>query len=138
MSNSSSGITELAGRILISAIFLFSGASKVVGYTGLVAYATAKGLPMAGAGIAIAAVIEILGGLALLTGFQTRIVSWILFLYLIPVSFTFHNFWTMQGMERMDNQVHFMKNLAIMGGFLILAANGAGPLSIDGSRATKS
>lgn len=138
MSNSSSGITELAGRILISAIFLLSGTSKVVGYAGLVAYATAKGLPMAGAGIAIAAIIEILGGLALLAGFQTRIVSWILFLYLIPVSFTFHNFWTMQGMERMDNQVHFMKNLAIMGGFLILAANGAGPLSIDGSRAAKS
>jgi putative oxidoreductase len=138
MSNSSSGITALAGRILMSSIFLLSGVSKVMGYSGMVAYATAKGLPMAGAGIAIAAVIEILGGLALLTGFQTRIVSWIIFLYLIPVSFTFHNFWAMQGMERMDNQIHFLKNLAIMGGLLILAAHGPGPLSIDGSRASKS
>lgn len=138
MSNSSSGITELAGRILMSVIFLLSGTSKVLGYAGLVAYATAKGLPMAGVGVAIAAVIEILGGLAILTGFQTRIVSWIMFLYLIPVSITFHNFWALQGMERMDNQIHFMKNFAIMGGFLILAAHGAGPLSIDGARAAKS
>jgi putative oxidoreductase len=138
MPNSSSGITVLAGRILMSVIFLLSGTSKVLGYSGMVAYATAKGLPMAGAGIAIAAVIEILGGLAVLTGFQTRIVSWILFLYLIPVSFTIHNFWALQGMERMDNQIHFMKNFAIMGGLLILSAHGAGPLSIDGARAAKS
>lgn len=138
MADSSSGVTVLAGRILMSVVFLLSGTSKVLAYSNMVAYATAKGLPMAGVGIAVAAAIEILGGLALLTGFQVRIVSWILFLYLIPVSFTFHNFWTMQGMERMDNQIHFLKNFAIMGGFLILAANGAGPLSIDGARAAKS
>ena len=138
MSNSSSGITELAGRILMSVVFLLSGTMKVLGYSAMVGYATAKGLPVAGVGIAVAAAIEILGGLALLTGFQTRVASWILFLYLIPVSITFHNFWAMQGMERMDNQIHFLKNFAIMGGLLILSAHGAGPLSIDGSRASKS
>lgn len=138
MSDSSSGITVLAGRILMSVVFLLSGTSKVFAYSNMVGYAAAKGLPMAGVGVAIAAAIEILGGLALLTGFQTRVVSWVLFLYLIPVSITFHNFWALQGMERMDNQIHFLKNFAIMGGLLILSAQGGGRLSIDGARAAKS
>ena len=137
MPNSSASITSLAGRILMSVVFLFSGLGKVMAYSMMVGYAAAKGLPMAGAGVAVAAVIEILGGLALLTGFYTRIAAWVMFLYLIPVSLTFHNFWAMQGMERMDNQIHFLKNLAIMGGLLILAANGAGGYSFDSSRSAK-
>jgi len=138
MSNSAGGVTSLAGRILVSTVFLFSGLIKVAAYSTMVGYAHAKGLPMASVGIAIAAAVEILGGLAILTGFQTRVASWIMFLYLIPTTLVFHNFWTMQGMERMDNQIHFLKNAAIMGGLLILAANGPGSMSFDASRAAKS
>jgi putative oxidoreductase len=76
------------------------------------------------------------GGLAVLAGFKTRIAAWLLFLYLIPTTFVFHNFWTMQGMERQDGMVHFMKNLAIMGGLLLLAASGPGERSVD-SRAAR-
>jgi len=87
--------------------------------------------------IAVAIAVEVLGGLAILAGFQTRLASWIIFLYLIPTSFLFHNFWAMEGMARMDNQGHFFKNIAIMGGLLILAANGPGGASIDASRGRK-
>jgi len=127
-------VVQLAGRILMSTIFIFAGLGKLAAYSQTVGYATATGLPMASVGIAIAILIELLGGLAILLGFETRIAAWVLFLYLIPVSLTFHNFWTMSGMERMDNQIHFLKNVAIMGGFLILASSGPGKLSVDGSR----
>ncbi len=131
MSNSSSSFTPLAGRILMSVLFLVSGFFKVGAYSQMVGYAASKGLPMAGVAVACAAVLELAGGLAILIGFQTRIVAWLLFLYLIPTTFYFHNFWAMQGMEQQNNMVHLLKNVAIMGGLVILAANGPGPYSID-------
>jgi len=112
-------------------MFLISGFFKIGGYTQMVGYATAKGLPMANVAIACAAVLELVGGLAILAGFQTKIAAWLLFLYLIPVTFLFHNFWALQGAAQQDNMIHFLKNVAIMGGLVILAANGPGPYSID-------
>jgi putative oxidoreductase len=135
MSDSSSSFTPLAGRILMSVVFLVSGFFKIGGYTQMVGYAAAKGLPMAGVAVACAAVLELAGGLAILVGFQTKIAAWLLFLYLIPTTFVFHNFWAMQGMDQQNNMIHFLKNVAIMGGLVILAANGAGPYSVDYSRA---
>jgi putative oxidoreductase len=135
MSDSSSSFTPLAGRILMSVVFLVSGFFKIGGYSQLVGYAASKGLPMAGVAVACAAVLELAGGLAILVGFQTKIAAWLLFLYLIPTTFFFHNFWALQGAEQQDNMIHFLKNVAIMGGLVILAANGPGPYSVDHSRA---
>ncbi len=137
MNDSSSSFTPLAGRILMSVLFLISGFFKIGGYSQMVAYSTAKGVPLASVAIACAAVLELAGGFAILIGFQTKVAAWILFLYLIPVTFLFHNFWALQGMEQQDNMVHFLKNVAIMGGLVILATYGAGPYSIDQSRAAK-
>jgi putative oxidoreductase len=135
MSDSSSSFTPLAGRILMSVLFLVSGFFKIGGYSQMVGYSASKGLPMAGVAIACAAVIELACGLAIIAGFQTKIAAWILFLYLIPVTFFFHNFWAMQGVEQQQNMINFLKNVAIMGGLVILATNGAGPYSVDHSRA---
>jgi putative oxidoreductase len=135
MSDSSSSFTPLAGRMLMSVLFLISGFFKIGGYSQMVPYSASKGLPMAGVAIACAAVLELAGGLAILIGFQTRIAAWLLFLYLIPVTFIFHNFWAMQGAEQQQNMINFLKNVAIMGGLVILATYGAGPYSVDHSRA---
>jgi putative oxidoreductase len=135
MSDSSSSFTPLAGRILMSVLFLISGFFKIGGYSQMVAYSSSKGLPMAGVAIACAAVIELAGGLAIIAGFQTKIAAWLLFLYLIPVTFLFHNFWAMQGVEQQQNMIDFLKNVSIMGGLVILATYGAGPYSVDHSRA---
>jgi putative oxidoreductase len=131
MADSSTSIVPLFGRILMAAIFLISGLFKVAGYGQIVAYAATKGLPLAGLAIGCAAAVEIVGGLAVLVGFKVRIAAWLLFLYLIPTTLLFHNFWALQGIGRQDNMVHFLKNLAIMGGLLVLAANGAGAHSLD-------
>jgi putative oxidoreductase len=131
MTNSSNGIVPLFGRIFMAVVFLISGLFKVAGYGQSVGYAATKGLPLAGVAIGCAAAVEILGGLAVLVGFKVRIAAWLLFLYLIPTTLVFHNFWTLGGFERQDNMSHFLKNLAIMGGLLLLAANGAGAYSLD-------
>src|SRR5271156_4887566 len=137
MSNPSTSIVPLAGRLLISAIFISSGLSKLAGHAAIAGYAASKGLPATDLAIWLAAAVEILGGLSILLGFQTRIGAWLLFLYLIPVSVVLHNFWALQGMEKMDNQIHFFKNVAIMGGLLFVATFGAGAYSIDATRLKK-
>jgi len=138
MSDSSISIVPLAGRLLISSIFIFSGLGKLAAHAAMVGFAASKGLPAPDLAIWLAAAIEIFGGLAILLGFQTRIAAWVLFLYLIPVSLVFHNFWALQGMERMDNQIHLFKNVAIMGGLLFVATFGAGAYSVDAARLKKS
>jgi putative oxidoreductase len=135
---SSGGLTSLAGRILLSVIFLWSGYSKLTGWSASAGFMASKGMPMVPVLLAGAIFVEIVGGLCLLVGFQARIVAWVLFLYLIPATLIFHNFWVLQGMERHGMLAHFMKNLAIMGGLLMAAANGAGPLSVDSSRSSAS
>jgi putative oxidoreductase len=137
MSDSSTSIVPLAGRLLISTIFIFSGLNKLGAHAAMAGYAAAKGLPAADLAIWLAAAVEVLGGLSLLLGFQARIGAWLLFLFLIPTSVVFHNFWAMQGMEKMDNQGHFFKNVAIMGGLLFVATFGAGAYSIDAARLKK-
>src|ERR1700723_88167 len=137
MSDSNTSVAPLAGRLMISAIFIFSGLSKLAAHAAMAGYAASKGLPAADLGIWVAAAIEVFGGLAILLGFQTRIAAWVLFLYLIPTTLIFHNFWALQGMERMDNQIHLFKNVAIMGGLLFVATFGAGAYSVDAARLKK-
>jgi len=137
MANSSGSVVPLIGRILISQVFILAGITKIMAFSMMTSYVAAAHLPLPKVSLAIAAAIEILGGLAILIGFHVRLAGWILFLFLIPTTLLFHNFWTMSGMERQDNMGHFEKNLAIMGGLLLLAAFGAGGYSIDSSRAPK-
>jgi putative oxidoreductase len=135
--NSSNNVISLAGRILLSAIFLLSGVNKLFAFPMYTSWAAGAHLPLPSVAIAVDAAVEILGGLAILVGFQAKAAAWVVFLFMIPTTFLFHNFWTMDGMNRIDNQAHFLKNVAIMGGLLLLAANGPGGASVDASRARK-
>ena len=139
MANSSSGgIVPLIGRILLSPVFIIAGVGKIRGFSGEEMFVASKHLPLPAVALGIAMLIELVGGLAILVGLYTRFTAWIVFLYMIPITFLFHNFWTMQGAAYQDNMLHFEKNVAIMGGLLILAAFGAGSFSIDSARASKS
>lgn len=134
MLNSGASFTLLVARIFLSMLFLTSAFFKIAAYSNMVGYATAKGVPMAGIGVAVAAGLELLGGLAILAGFQAKAVGWVLFLYLILTTFFFHNFWGVPAAEQQNTMIHFLKNLGVMGGLLLLAANGAGSYSVDASR----
>jgi putative oxidoreductase len=83
----------------------------------------------------LAGIVEIGGGLAILLGAQARTAAMLLFLYLIPATFVFHNFWGQTGMEYVNQMHHFLKNLAIMGGLALIVGLGPGFPSVDGWRA---
>src|SRR5262245_42514676 len=101
------------GRLLMSVIFLLSGFNKLMDWSGTEAFMQAHGMTTAtGALLAAAVAVEILGGVALLLGIRVRYVALVLFLYLIPTTFIFHNFWAVEGAARQEQMIHFLKNLA--------------------------
>ena len=126
----------LLGRILLALIFIFAGFHKLTGFEGTAGYIESHGLPMPQVLLAATIVIELIGGLMILIGWQARIAAAAIFLFLIPATWVFHAFWNVNLADAMllQNQTnHFMKNLAIMGGMLYIFAYGAGPCSLQKS-----
>jgi putative oxidoreductase len=121
----------LAGRILLSTIFLLSGLTKFTDWHGTAVYMAAHSLSLIPVLLPIAGLVEILGGLAILLGVRTRAAALLLFLYLIPTTLVFHNYWSVGGPEHINQLHHFLKNLAIMGGLAILVGLGPGFPSVD-------
>lgn len=113
------------GRLLMSVIFLLSGYMKFAHLSAM-----AGMLHMSPAMLGVAGAAELLGGLSLLLGLWSRLGALGLFIFLIPATVMFHHFWSVPASEQQDQMVHFLKNLAIMGGLLMIVAFGPGPLSI--------
>ena len=120
----------LLGRILLALIFLMSGIGKINGFDGTAGYMTSKGLPMVEVLLAITIIIEIGAALMLILGWKAKLGAAALFLWMIPVTFLFHNFWAMPADQQMIQQIMFMKNLGLMGGMLYIMAFGSGPMSL--------
>lgn len=125
---------SLVGRILLSAIFIISGLSKISNFGATRDVLVAHNVPIAGLFVFLSLVVEIAGGLCILLGLQARISALLLCVYLIPVTLIMHNFWGYTGPEHQMQLVNFLKNISIMGGLAQIAAMGAGPISIDQSR----
>jgi putative oxidoreductase len=129
--NTSRDIAALVGRILLAAIFIKSGWGKIGGFEGTAAYIASKGLPLPEVGAAIAVAVELIGGILLLVGFKARWAALAFVVFLIPTSFIFHAFWAVPPEQVMAQQINFMKNLAIMGGMLMVWAFGPGRIAFD-------
>jgi putative oxidoreductase len=124
----------LLSRLLLAALFLPAGLSKIGGFEGTAGYIASVGLPMPTVGAAVAIAVEVLGGLALILGLGTRWAALALALFTLVASFFFHNFWAMPAEQQMMQQLMFMKNIGVVGGLLALAAFGAGAFSLDARR----
>jgi len=122
------------GRLLLAALFLPAGISKIGGFAGTAGYIASKGLPLPEVGAAIAVAVEILGGLALILGFGTRLAALALALFTLVATFIFHNYWGVPADQAFVQQLMFNKNIAVVGGLLVLAAHGAGAWSLDAKR----
>ncbi len=124
----------LIGRILLVAIFVLSGVSKIGGFSGTAGYMVGAGIPhnLVMPGLILTILIELGGGLLIVIGYQARIAALIIFLWLIPVTLIFHFFPSREGQQVMINSIMYMKNLSMMGGLLILASVGPGAYSVDG------
>ena len=128
--------TVLVGRILLGLIFVLSGFAKISGFDGTAGYIASKGLPLPQLLAALTIVVELGGGLALMAGFYTRQAVVALAGFSLLTAVVFHNFWAAPQADQMGQQINFMKNLAIAGGMLVLAAFGPGRLSVDARRLT--
>lgn len=124
----------LIGRLLLALLFLPAGISKIGGFAGTVGYIASKGLPMPEVGAVVAILVEVVGGLALIAGFGTRIAAVVLAVFTLVATFIFHNYWGVPAEQAFVQQLMFFKNIAVVGGLLILAASGPGALSVDARR----
>ncbi|MCL4316334.1 MAG: DoxX family protein [Gammaproteobacteria bacterium] len=121
----------LAGRLLLAHIFILSGYRKLTGWEGTLGYMASKGLPMTEVLLALTILVELGGGLLLLLGYKARWAATAIFLFLIPVTLIFHNFWALAGQEQFTQLIQFQKNLAIMGGMLYVMVYGSGAYSLS-------
>lgn len=125
------------GRLLLAALFLPAGIGKLTGFSGTVGYISSVGMPLPTVAAALALTVEILGGLALVFGFGTRIAALVLAFFTLMASFYFHAYWAVPADQQMVMQLLFFKNVAVVGGLLVLAAFGAGGWSVDGQRGVR-
>ena len=118
--------SDLAGRILIAAMFLIAGVGKISGYAGTQGYMQSMGV--AGALLPLVIALEIFGAIAIIVGYRTRLVAAALAGFTLAAAFIFHG-----GADQMQ-QILLLKNVAVAGGFLFLVARGAGGWSLDARR----
>jgi len=134
MSNAIQNPLNFAARLLMVALFLPAGIGKLTDFAGTVGYISSVGLPFPTLAAAVAAIVEIVGSLALLAGFGTRIAALVLAAFTLVASFFFHNYWGVPADQAFMQQLLFFKNIAVVGGLLAIAANGAGAWSLDARR----
>lgn len=119
----------LAGRVLIGLIFVQSGWRKLMDIPGFVASMPRRDLP-AVMGY-IAPPVEFLGGLAIMLGFATRYAAAVMFLFVVIAAVSSHRYWNFPEAQQANQQSHFMKNVTIMGGMILLFVTGGGRFSLD-------
>lgn len=128
-------VLNLLGRIAIAALFLPAGLNKLMGVEGTTGYFASLGLPAVAVLVWIVIAIEVLGGIALILGYKTRLVAIALAVFTLLASIAGHAFWAAPADAAFIAQLLFFKNIAVSGGLLVLASSGAGSISIDGSKA---
>lgn len=122
---------SLLGRIALAALFLWSGYAKLAYMDGNVGYMKAYGMPAAELLIWPALLVELVAGAMLLVGWKARWAAVALALFTLPATFIFHAYWGVPADQVLNQQIHFMKNLAVVGGLLSVMAHGAGRLALD-------
>lgn len=127
----------LAGRILLSLVFLMAGYGKLMGVAASAGYFAKLGFPMPAAMVWVAIAIELGGAILLILGWKTRWVAWLLALFTLIATFAAHRFWEVDPAQYANQMNHFLKNLAIVGGLMFVAATGPGALSVDGRRLSR-
>lgn len=121
----------LVARVLLAGMFVYSGFGKLTGFAGTAGFIASKGTPLPELMAAGAIAVELGCGLLLLAGYKARWAALAIFLFLIPTTLIFHNFWAAAPEQLMSQKINFMKNVTIMGGMLMVWAFGPGRFSLD-------
>jgi putative oxidoreductase len=121
----------VAGRVLLALMFILAGFSKLANISGTAGYIASGGLPAPAVLAVLVGVLELVGGIAIAIGFQARWAALALGLFTLLATVLFHQFWAVPADQAFVQQLMFMKNLSVAGGLFVVAALGAGPVSID-------
>jgi putative oxidoreductase len=116
----------LVGRILLTLLFFVAGYNKLMNVAGTAGYFGKVGLPMPDLLVWLVIATELVGGLLILIGWKTRVVAWVMAIFTVATAVVGHKFWVDP-----SQATQFLKNLAIAGGFLMLAYAGPGRISAD-------
>ncbi|HEX8792827.1 MAG TPA: DoxX family protein [Polyangiaceae bacterium] len=124
------------GRLLFSAIFILSSFSHFSARA--IGYAAQHHVPAPQLLVPLSGIVALVGGLSILLGAYARVGAWLVALFLVIVTPSIHDFWNVADpMMRADQVAHFLKNLAMLGGALLIAYYGAGPISVDEPRSNR-
>ncbi len=118
----------ILGRAALSFIFILSGFGKIFSFAGTAGYMESKGFFLAPFFLVAAILIEVLGGLSVLTGYKIKWCALALIVFLIPASLIFHNFWTLEGAAQQQEMISFLKNISILGGLVYIRSTSRGDL----------
>lgn len=124
----------LVARVCLMLLFVVSGWGKLTGFDATVGYMASLGAPLPSLAAAIAVVMELGVGLALLAGVAVRPLALLMAVFVLGTALIGHAFWGMQGAERAAAAIQFQKNLSIIGGLILLAVGGAGRYALFGRR----
>ena len=131
MTRTSSDIASLLARVALAALFIPGGLRKLTDLAAFTASLKKQGVPFAEVLAPLGAGVEFLGGIALLIGVQTRLAAVLLIVFTVIATLIAHRFWEFEGSARQMQQGQFLKNLAIVGGFLALWVSGAGRYALE-------
>jgi putative oxidoreductase len=127
------GAIVLVGRLFYALIFLMAAPNDFTKQG--IAYAASQGAPLPSLGVPLMGVISLVGGLSILLGYRAKIGAWLIVAFLLIVTPIMHKFWGIADpMMAQVQMINFMKNLSMLGGALLIAQFGAGPLSFDARR----
>lgn len=124
-------LAEVVGRVALAALFLWSAYTKFAFMDANVGYMKAYGMPAAELLIWPAALLELIAGAMLALGWKARWAAIALALFSLVSMFIFHAYWSVPADQVLNQQIHFMKNLAIIGGLLVVFARGSGRYAIE-------
>lgn len=128
-------VGEVVGRLLFTFIFISSAPKHLGGET--VQMVADKGLPLAEVAVPFGGLLAGLGSILIILGWQTRLGALMICGFLLPVTLMMHNWWAFPADQQGSQYIGFIKNFALFGAALFIAARGAGPLSLDARAAAK-
>lgn len=124
-------VVLLISRVCISSLYIWAATAKIRNWKGTVAYMESKGFPLIAISLPAAVILQIAGGISLLLGIYSQIGALILIIFTIPAMCKIHNFWKESGPARVVEKTFFMKDVAILGGLLLLCLYGPGSFSLS-------
>ena len=121
----------LIGRVLMAALFIIFGIRKVLAFGFYAGYFAKLGFPAPEVMVVVAIIVEVGGGLLLAIGWKTRWMAWALAIFTVIATFMAHRYWAVDAQQYVAQMTNFWKNMTIIGGLLMVACFGAGPISVD-------